>query len=64
MRLCLVQLIGETLRNIILKLTDNEDLESKMTTDRVVNIDDNNALYLYDTMFIINENDIQEVLND
>lgn len=35
-----------------------------MTIDRVVNIDDNNVLYLYDTMFIINENDIQEVLND
>ncbi len=52
------------MRNIILKLTDNEDLESKMTIDRVVNIDDNNVLYLYDTMFIINENDIQEVLND
>ena len=52
------------MRNIILKVTDNEDLESKMTTDRVVNIDDNNVLYLYDTMFIINENDIQEVLND
>lgn len=64
MRLCLVQPIGETLRNIILKVTDNEDLESKMTIDRVVNIDDNNVLYLYDTMFIINENDIQEVLND
>jgi len=63
-RLCLVQPIGETLRNIILKVTDNEDLESKMTIDRVVNIDDNNVLYLYDTMFIINENDIQEVLND
>ena len=52
------------MRNVILKLTDNEELESKMTTDRVVNIDDNNILYLYDTMFIINENDIQEVLND
>lgn len=52
------------MRNIILKLTDNEELESKMTIDRVVNIDDNNVLYLYDTMFIINENDIQEVLND
>lgn len=64
MRLCLVVRLGETLRNIILKLTDNEDLESKMTIDRVVNIDDNNVLYLYDTMFIINENDIQEVLND
>lgn len=52
------------MRNGILKLTDNEELESKMTIDRVVNIDDNNILYLYDTMFIINENDIQEVLND
>ena len=52
------------MRNIILKVTNNEDLESKMTIDRVVNIDDNNVLYLYDTMFIINENDIQEVLND
>ena len=60
------------MRNVILKLTDNEELESKMTIDRVVNIDynnilylyDNNILYLYDTMFIINENDIQEVLND
>lgn len=52
------------MRNVILKLTTNEDLESKMTSDRVVNIDDNNVLYLYDTMFIINENDIQEVLND
>lgn len=52
------------MRNVILKLTDNEELESKMTIDRVVNIDDNNVLYLYDTMFIINENDIQEVLND
>ncbi len=52
------------MRNIILRLTDNGDLESKMTIDRVVNIDDNNVLYLYDTMFIINENDIQEVLND
>ena len=52
------------MRNIILKLTDNEELESKMTIDRVVNIDDNNVLYLYDIMFTIDENDIQEVLND
>ena len=52
------------MRNVILKLTTNEDLENKLTSDRVVNIDDNNVLYLYDTMFIINENDIQEVLND
>ena len=52
------------MRNVILKLTTNEDLESKMTIDRVVNIDDNNVLYLCDAMFIINENDIQEVIND
>lgn len=52
------------MRNIILKLTTNEELESKLPSDRSISIDDNNVVYLYDTMFIIDEKDISEVLND
>lgn len=52
------------MRNIKLKLTKDADLEDKLPSDRVITIDDNNVVYLYDTMFIIDEKDIQEVLND
>lgn len=52
------------MRNIILKQTTNEELESKLPVDRCITIDNNNIVYLYDTMFTIDENDIKEVIND
>lgn len=52
------------MRDIVLNMTNNEELEALLPIDRSITIDANNTVYLYDTMFIINENDIKEVLND
>ena len=49
------------MRNIILKQTIKEELESKLPVDRCITIDNNNIVYLYDTMFTIDENDIKVV---
>lgn len=50
------------MRDIILKVTTNEELESVIPIDRVITIDNNNIVYLADTAFVINENDIEREL--
>ena len=41
-----------------------EYLKSYLPIDRVITIDANNYVYLYDRCFQIQEEDIEEVLND
>ena len=50
------------MRDIVLKVTTNEELELAMPIDRVITIDNNNIVYLADTAFVINENDIEREL--
>ena len=50
------------MRDIVVKITDNTELEAVMPIDRVVTVDDNNLVYLSDTAFIINENMIEREL--
>ena len=50
------------MRDVILKEGLSEDLEAVLPIDRVVTIDDNNIVYLADTQFIINENEIKGAL--
>ena len=50
------------MRDIVLKEGLSEDLESVLPIDRVITIDGNNVVYLADMQFVINEEDIREVL--
>lgn len=50
------------MKDIIVKTTDNSELEAVMPIDRVVSIDNNNVAYLADTAFIIDENMIEREL--
>ena len=50
------------MRDIILKQTSNDALEAVLPVDRVITIDANNAVYLSDTAFIIDENMIEREL--
>lgn len=50
------------MRDILVKITDNEELELIIPVDRVVTIDENNIVYLSDTAFFIDEKYIQKEL--
>ncbi len=50
------------MRDILVKITDNEELELIIPIDRVVTIDENNIVYLSDTAFTIDENMIEKEL--
>jgi hypothetical protein len=50
------------MRDILVKITDNEALELVIPIDRVVTIDINNVVYLSDTAFTIDENMIEKEL--
>ena len=50
------------MRDIIVKITDNPELEAVMPIDRVVSIDNNNIVYLADTAFSITEDMIEKEL--
>ena len=50
------------MRDIIVKITDNSELEAVMPVDRVISIDINNVVYLSDTAFTIDENMIEREL--
>lgn len=50
------------MRDIVLRLTDNEELEKVIPVDRVITIDSNNIVSLSDTQFIIDEKDIERVI--
>ena len=55
-------LLGVNMRDIIVKITDNQELEVVMPIDRVITIDINNVVYLSDTAFTIDENMIEKEL--
>ena len=50
------------MRDIIVKITDNQELEVMMPIDRVITIDSNNVVYLSDTAYIIDEKYIEKEL--
>ena len=50
------------MRDIVVKITDNTELEAVMPIDRVVTIDDNNIVYLSDTAYFIDEKYIEKEL--
>ena len=62
MALLVQTLLGVRMKDIIVKITDNSELEAVMPIDRVVTIDGNNVVYLLDTAFIIDENMIEREL--
>lgn len=53
---------GVRMRDIVVKITDNEALEAVMPIDRVISIDANNVVYLSDTAYIIDEKYIEKEL--
>lgn len=62
MALLVLTLLGVNVRDIILKQTNNNELEAVMPIDRVITIDANNVVYLSDTAFVIDENMIEREL--
>jgi hypothetical protein len=59
----LVQILqGHSMRDILVKITDNQELESVIPIDRVVTIDSNNVVYLQDKAYIIEEKYIDKEL--
>lgn len=50
------------MRDVKLKITENHELETLIPIDRIVTIDDNGYVYLYDTCILITEDMIEEVL--
>lgn len=59
----LVQILqGHNMRDILVKITDNEALELVIPVDRVVTIDTNNIVYLLDKAYIIEEKYIDKEL--
>ena len=50
------------MRDVRLKITDNQELEALLPIDRVITIDINGYVYLYDTCILITEDMIEEVL--
>ena len=55
-------LLGVNMRDIIVKITNNQELEVVMPIDRVITIDSNNVVYLSDTAYIIDEKYIEKEL--
>ena len=55
-------LLGVNMRDIIVKITDNEELELIIPIDRVVTIDENNIVYLSDKAYTIDEKYIEKEL--
>ena len=62
MALLVQTLLGVNVRDIILKQTNNNELEAVIPIDRVITIDANNVVYLSDTTFVIDENMIEREL--
>ena len=50
------------MRDVLVKITDNEVLEQLIPVDRVITIDNNNYVYLYDTCIVITEDMIEKEL--
>ena len=62
MALLVQTLLGVNVRDIILKQTNNNELEAVLPVDRVITIDINNVVYLAYTAFVIDENMIEREL--
>jgi len=60
----LVQILqGYKMRDVKIKINiEDKNLDAMLPIDRVITIDESNVVYLYDTQFIINENDIEKEL--
>lgn len=50
------------MRDVKLKITEDQELETLIPINRVVTIDNNGYAYLYDTCIVITEDMIEEVL--
>lgn len=51
------------MRDVKIKINiEDKNLDAMLPIDRVITIDESNVVYLYDTQFIINENDIEKEL--
>lgn len=50
------------MRDILVKITDNQELESVIPIDRVITIDSSNVVYLQDKAYIIEEKYIDKEL--
>lgn len=54
---------GYKMRDIKIKIDiEDKNLDAMLPIDRVITIDENNVVYLYDTQFIVYENDIEKEL--
>ena len=63
MALLVQTLQGYKMRDIKIKIDiEDKNLDAMLPIDRVITIDENNVVYLYDTQFIIYENDIEKEL--
>ena len=60
----LVQILqGYKMRDVKIKIDiDDKNLDAMLPINRVITIDENNVVYLYDIQFIIDENDIEKEL--
>ena len=48
------------MRDVKIKIgIEDINLDALLPSDRIISIDENNVVYLYDTQFTINENDIE-----
>ena len=48
------------MRDVKIKIEiEDINLDALLPSDRIISIDENNVVYLYDTQFNINENDIE-----
>ena len=63
MALLVQTLQGYKMRDIKIKIDiEDKNLDAMLPIDRVITIDESNVVYLYDTQFIIDENDIEKEL--
>ena len=63
MALLVQTLQGYKMRDVKIKIDiEDKNLDAMLPIDRVITIDESNVVYLYDTQFIINENDIEKEL--
>lgn len=63
MALLVQTLQGYKMRDVKIKINiEDKNLDAMLPIDRVITIDESNVVYLYDTQFIINENDIEKEL--
>ena len=60
MALLVQTLQGVKMRDVKIKIEIADiNLDALLPSDRIISIDENNVVYLYDTQFTINENDIE-----